>query len=125
MFLSLSHRFKIPESAKIDTVLGNPTVFEYLENQVRIHLNVHLYKSHLNFPGCKGYCESHSQSPAVAFTSSRISAALSFQFDVLKSFFYGFLFLPSNSIKLVNLCSIFISTWLTAAGFIHLVRGRV
>ncbi|CAB1312851.1 unnamed protein product, partial [Coregonus sp. 'balchen'] len=34
------------------------------------------------------------------------------------------LILPSNSIKLVNLCSIFISTWLTAAGFIHLVSGR-
>lgn len=30
----------------------------------------------------------------------------------------------SNSIKLVNLCSIFISTWLTAAGFIHLVSYR-
>lgn len=30
----------------------------------------------------------------------------------------------SNSIKLVNLCSIFISTWLTAAGFIHLVGQR-
>lgn len=30
-------------------------------------------------------------------------------------------FFFSNSIKLVNLCSIFISTWLTAAGFIHLV----
>lgn len=30
----------------------------------------------------------------------------------------------SNSIKLVNLCSIFISTWLTAAGFIHLVREK-
>ncbi|XP_026165787.1 calcium-activated potassium channel subunit alpha-1-like [Mastacembelus armatus] len=29
----------------------------------------------------------------------------------------------SNSIKLVNLCSIFISTWLTAAGFIHLVEN--
>lgn len=29
--------------------------------------------------------------------------------------------LHSNSIKLVNLLSIFISTWLTAAGFIHLV----
>ncbi|KAJ7415770.1 hypothetical protein WISP_76252 [Willisornis vidua] len=28
-----------------------------------------------------------------------------------------------NSIKLVNLCSIFISTWLTAAGFIHLVEN--
>uniref|UniRef100_A0A8C7M9B9 Calcium-activated potassium channel subunit alpha-1 n=1 Tax=Oncorhynchus kisutch TaxID=8019 RepID=A0A8C7M9B9_ONCKI len=33
------------------------------------------------------------------------------------------LILPSNSIKLVNLCSIFISTWLTAAGFIHLVEN--
>lgn len=33
------------------------------------------------------------------------------------------LLLLSNSIKLVNLCSIFISTWLTAAGFIHLVSG--
>uniref|UniRef100_A0A8D0D582 Calcium-activated potassium channel subunit alpha-1 n=1 Tax=Sander lucioperca TaxID=283035 RepID=A0A8D0D582_SANLU len=33
------------------------------------------------------------------------------------------LLLPSNSIKLVNLCSIFISTWLTAAGFIHLVEN--
>lgn len=31
----------------------------------------------------------------------------------------------SNSIKLVNLCSIFISTWLTAAGFIHLVSHQV
>lgn len=30
----------------------------------------------------------------------------------------------SNSIKLVNLCSIFISTWLTAAGFIHLVSHQ-
>ncbi|XP_051779700.1 calcium-activated potassium channel subunit alpha-1a isoform X14 [Erpetoichthys calabaricus] len=29
----------------------------------------------------------------------------------------------SNSIKLVNLLSIFISTWLTAAGFIHLVEN--
>ncbi|XP_076855991.1 calcium-activated potassium channel subunit alpha-1-like [Brachyhypopomus gauderio] len=29
----------------------------------------------------------------------------------------------SNSIKLVNLCSIFISTWLTGAGFIHLVEN--
>ncbi|XP_048842605.1 calcium-activated potassium channel subunit alpha-1-like isoform X13 [Brienomyrus brachyistius] len=29
----------------------------------------------------------------------------------------------SDSIKLVNLCSIFISTWLTAAGFIHLVEN--
>uniref|UniRef100_A0A4W3IEJ9 BK channel n=1 Tax=Callorhinchus milii TaxID=7868 RepID=A0A4W3IEJ9_CALMI len=29
----------------------------------------------------------------------------------------------SNSIKLVNLISIFISTWLTAAGFIHLVEN--
>uniref|UniRef100_A0A3Q2QK75 Calcium-activated potassium channel subunit alpha-1 n=1 Tax=Fundulus heteroclitus TaxID=8078 RepID=A0A3Q2QK75_FUNHE len=29
----------------------------------------------------------------------------------------------NNSIKLVNLCSIFISTWLTAAGFIHLVEN--
>uniref|UniRef100_A0A8C2VVF9 Calcium-activated potassium channel subunit alpha-1 n=1 Tax=Chinchilla lanigera TaxID=34839 RepID=A0A8C2VVF9_CHILA len=31
--------------------------------------------------------------------------------------------LRSNSIKLVNLLSIFISTWLTAAGFIHLVEN--
>uniref|UniRef100_A0A8B9FKB8 BK channel n=1 Tax=Amazona collaria TaxID=241587 RepID=A0A8B9FKB8_9PSIT len=31
--------------------------------------------------------------------------------------------LCNNSIKLVNLCSIFISTWLTAAGFIHLVEN--
>ncbi|KAK2497846.1 hypothetical protein MC885_010597 [Smutsia gigantea] len=31
--------------------------------------------------------------------------------------------LVSNSIKLVNLLSIFISTWLTAAGFIHLVEN--
>uniref|UniRef100_A0A4W4HIC0 BK channel n=1 Tax=Electrophorus electricus TaxID=8005 RepID=A0A4W4HIC0_ELEEL len=29
----------------------------------------------------------------------------------------------SKSIKLVNLCSIFLSTWLTAAGFIHLVEN--
>ncbi|XP_076855993.1 calcium-activated potassium channel subunit alpha-1a-like isoform X2 [Brachyhypopomus gauderio] len=29
----------------------------------------------------------------------------------------------SDSIKLVNLCSIFISTWLTGAGFIHLVEN--
>lgn len=35
-----------------------------------------------------------------------------------------FLNKTSNSIKLVNLCSIFISTWLTAAGFIHLVGQR-
>lgn len=35
------------------------------------------------------------------------------------------LFISSNSIKLVNLCSIFISTWLTAAGFIHLVSENI
>lgn len=34
--LSFSPRFTIPESAKIDTVLGNLTVFEYLENKVGI-----------------------------------------------------------------------------------------
>lgn len=39
--------------------------------------------------------------------------------------FYFFFTLCSNSIKLVNLCSIFISTWLTAAGFIHLVSGQM
>lgn len=41
--------------------------------------------------------------------------------DKFQSMFFFFFFLHSNSIKLVNLCSIFISTWLTAAGFIHLV----
>uniref|UniRef100_A0A672IW92 Calcium-activated potassium channel subunit alpha-1 n=1 Tax=Salarias fasciatus TaxID=181472 RepID=A0A672IW92_SALFA len=40
-----------------------------------------------------------------------------------RSWLGNFLLLPSNSIKLVNLCSIFISTWLTAAGFIHLVEN--
>lgn len=30
----LCRRFKIPESAEVDTVLGNPTVSEYLENKV-------------------------------------------------------------------------------------------
>lgn len=34
--LSFSPRFTIPESAEIDTVLGNLTVFEYLENKVGI-----------------------------------------------------------------------------------------
>ena len=34
--LSSPPRFTIPESAKIDTVLGNLTVFEYLENKVGI-----------------------------------------------------------------------------------------
>lgn len=30
----LCRRFKIPESAEVDTVLRNPTVSEYLENKV-------------------------------------------------------------------------------------------
>lgn len=34
-----SHRSEVPESAKIDTVLRNPTVSEYLENKVRIILS--------------------------------------------------------------------------------------
>lgn len=40
---SFSRRFKVPESAKIDTVLGNLTVFEYLENKVRIKLSSSLH----------------------------------------------------------------------------------
>lgn len=40
---SFSHRFKIPESAKVDTVLGNLTVFEYLENKVGIKLRNYLF----------------------------------------------------------------------------------
>lgn len=35
---SFSHRLKISESTKIDTILGNSTIFEYLENKVRIKL---------------------------------------------------------------------------------------
>lgn len=37
--LSFPRRFKIPESFKINTVLRNLTVFEYLENKVRIKLH--------------------------------------------------------------------------------------
>lgn len=54
-------------------------------------------------------------------------------YDTIRQFPTGLLFvtwglfslspLHSNSIKLVNLLSIFISTWLTAAGFIHLVSS--
>lgn len=42
---SFSHRFKIPESAKVDTVLGNLTVFEYLENKVGIKLYLFIHDS--------------------------------------------------------------------------------
>lgn len=37
-FVVVSDRFKIPESTEIDTVLGNLTVFEHLENKVGIKL---------------------------------------------------------------------------------------
>lgn len=39
---SSSPRFKIPESAQIDTVLGNLTVFEYLENKVKKNKAFHV-----------------------------------------------------------------------------------
>lgn len=68
----------------------------------------------LNFPDCKGYC----------VMSGWCHFHELFSHCGLKNGMV-LLLLPSNSIKLVNLCSIFISTWLTAAGFIHLVGGRV
>lgn len=43
--LSFSPRFTISESAKIDTVLGNLTVFEYLENKVRIRFSSFAHQS--------------------------------------------------------------------------------
>lgn len=38
--LPFSHRFKIPESVEVDTVLWNLTVFEYLKNKVKLFFSL-------------------------------------------------------------------------------------
>lgn len=45
--VSLSHRLKISQSTKIDTVFGNSSVFEYPENKVRIKLSSFIDKNHI------------------------------------------------------------------------------
>ncbi|TTZ04184.1 Calcium-activated potassium channel subunit alpha-1 [Bagarius yarrelli] len=54
--------------------------------------------------------------------TGRVLVVLVFVLSIAALVIY-FIDSSNNSIKLVNLCSIFISTWLTAAGFIHLVEN--
>ncbi|KAI4883240.1 hypothetical protein NFI96_019734 [Prochilodus magdalenae] len=93
-------RSEISKSLEIDTVLRNITVFEYLKNKRAVG------ESMVQSDEWKGLELRLSANK----TSSRPGRR-----DVPP--------LTRNSIKLVNLCSIFISTWLTAAGFIHLVEN--
>lgn len=84
-------------------------------------VDLSLFKVHPNHPGCKSKTQSCCNFNKSLFFFWHCSL------DVFESFVFALLtyLLPSNSIKLVNLCSIFISTWLTAAGFIHLVSEQM